>query len=566
MESTKYDSTYVLYKDGVERAPPGTQWGAASWTEDTSRCNTRAPAGHLRSPSRSWRPPRPPHTRPPRRPPTSPQKKQPSNSHNNKRNNRPSNNNTRLPRNICRSNSSSRRSRSRSQRRTTSTGPCFIPQPDLQQQYTPYFKETRPASHMLGGGGFPLHYLKQNGGVLSLEGPLDQYGAPELRHLPDIVQPEAPKPRKAQPNSELRLFKCLTCGKDFKQKSTLLQHERIHTDSRPYGCPECGKRFRQQSHLTQHLRIHANEKPYACVYCRALLPPARHPQQHLRIHSDVSPHLIFKNGTRRRCGRRTYRSPGRGQREVQSTYGDADAKTGRCAILLLARDTAQYPAYFKDTKGLNHTVFSSGLSLHYPTCSAACDASVRPLSDLSEGVQAEIDSAPARLHPHRVAAYPCPECGKRFRQQSHLTQHLRIHTNEKPMAACTAALLRRQRTILNQHLRIHTGEKPYKCTNAEKTSDRRRSSISTRGRTRATVHSAARCRTAGGGSPPSPRRGARTPIRHRGRCAGLRRGEARAVLPAVLRAAVPAVPAASGAGEFKPVVGPGAPLACLPAQ
>lgn len=26
--------------------------------------------------------------------------------------------------------------------------------------------------------------------------------------------------------------------------------------------------------------------------------------------------------------------------------------------------------------------------------------------------------------------YPCPECGKRFRQQSHLTQHLRIHTSE----------------------------------------------------------------------------------------------------------------------------------------
>lgn len=74
-------------------------------------------------------------------------------------------------------------------------------------------------------------------------------------------------PSTKSKNSDLRLFKCLTCGKDFKQKSTLLQHERIHTDSRPYGCPECGKRFRQQSHLTQHLRIHANEKPFSCSYC-----------------------------------------------------------------------------------------------------------------------------------------------------------------------------------------------------------------------------------------------------------------------------------------------------------
>lgn len=174
--------------------------------------------------------------------------------------------------------------------------PCFVPQPELQQQYTPYFKETRPTSHMLGTGGFPLHYLKQNGGVLSLETPLDQYATPDLRHLPDIVQPEPPKPRKHNPNSELRLFKCLTCGKDFKQKSTLLQHERIHTDSRPYGCPECGKRFRQQSHLTQHLRIHANEKPYACVYCPRSFRQRAILNQHLRIHSGEKPYTCGECG------------------------------------------------------------------------------------------------------------------------------------------------------------------------------------------------------------------------------------------------------------------------------
>lgn len=110
--------------------------------------------------------------------------------------------------------------------------------------------------------------------------------------LPDVIQQQQAglKQTKNGLGGELRLFKCLTCGKDFKQKSTLLQHERIHTDSRPYGCPECGKRFRQQSHLTQHLRIHANEKPYACVYCERTFRQRAILNQHLRIHSGEKPY------------------------------------------------------------------------------------------------------------------------------------------------------------------------------------------------------------------------------------------------------------------------------------
>lgn len=125
---------------------------------------------------------------------------------------------------------------------------------------------------------------------------LDQYAnsMQELRNstLPDVIQQQHAGLKKSQNglNGELRLFKCLTCGKDFKQKSTLLQHERIHTDSRPYGCPECGKRFRQQSHLTQHLRIHANEKPYACVYCERTFRQRAILNQHLRIHSGEKPY------------------------------------------------------------------------------------------------------------------------------------------------------------------------------------------------------------------------------------------------------------------------------------
>lgn len=154
------------------------------------------------------------------------------------------------------------------------------------------------AQNRLGGGGLsqsmsngtasgfaPLHHYLNKPGLLPGTTGLDANGNTlEGYTMPDLLPSAgasaaaassvhhlhhtAASPTTAKSkNSDLRLFKCLTCGKDFKQKSTLLQHERIHTDSRPYGCPECGKRFRQQSHLTQHLRIHANEKPFSCAYC-----------------------------------------------------------------------------------------------------------------------------------------------------------------------------------------------------------------------------------------------------------------------------------------------------------
>ncbi|XP_063363121.1 zinc finger protein 3 [Cydia amplana] len=585
---TDTTAPYVLYKDGVERAPPGTQWGGGVLDGGYQPMQHQSPGGpspqpepQLASPAPSPYPPAPP---PPdqsaeeaaqqlaqqqaqqqvQQQQTSPEHMQVEQQLQNQPQTQPTQDHL-------------------------DRGPCFIPQPDLNQQYTPYFKETRPASHMLGGGGFPLHYLKQNGGVLSLEGPLDQYGAPELRHLPDIVQPEPPKPRKHNPNSELRLFKCLTCGKDFKQKSTLLQHERIHTDSRPYGCPECGKRFRQQSHLTQHLRIHANEKPYACVYCPRSFRQRAILNQHLRIHSDVSPHLIFKNGTTPTLWPQDVPfPPDEGKEEVMSTFGDADGQNGeQRGSCFSPGDTAQYPAYFKDTKGLNHGVFGSGLSLQYlkggklPDVLGGramplfvrcpiCQKEFKQKSTLLQHGCIHIESRP----------YPCPECGKRFRQQSHLTQHLRIHTNEKPYGCVYCPRFFRQRTILNQHLRIHTGEKPYKCTQCGK--DFRQKAILDQ-----------HTRTHQGDRPfccPMPncrRRFATEPEvkKHvdnhmNPHAAKARRAEANKTprpLPpaaAVVKPelyfpqcyAPPFQQFPPTTQEFKPAVGPGAPLACLPAQ
>lgn len=90
-------------------------------------------------------------------------------------------------------------------------------------QYPAYFKDAKGNNHSVFGSNLgSLQYLKQG-----------QKGM-----LPDVLQQGR--------NAGMPLYvRCPICQKEFKQKSTLLQHGCIHIESRPYPCPECGKRFRQ---------------------------------------------------------------------------------------------------------------------------------------------------------------------------------------------------------------------------------------------------------------------------------------------------------------------------------
>ncbi|XP_071521215.1 uncharacterized protein [Panulirus ornatus] len=99
-----------------------------------------------------------------------------------------------------------------------------------------------------------------------------------------------------QDDEENKPFKCNLCGKGFKLKGGLMQHERTHSTDRPYICPDCGKLFRQPTHLQQHLRIHTGDKPYDCAFCDKSFRQRTILNQHLRIHTGEKPYVCIECG------------------------------------------------------------------------------------------------------------------------------------------------------------------------------------------------------------------------------------------------------------------------------
>ncbi|KAK4297877.1 hypothetical protein Pmani_029735 [Petrolisthes manimaculis] len=92
-----------------------------------------------------------------------------------------------------------------------------------------------------------------------------------------------------KPGTGDRRFVCDVCGRSYKRRDNLSQHQRTHTGEKPYGwlfpgpsgggggggdrvaraptCAYCGRCFARLDTLKQHLVIHTGERPYKCRDC-----------------------------------------------------------------------------------------------------------------------------------------------------------------------------------------------------------------------------------------------------------------------------------------------------------